>query len=634
LIVKPLDARNGKKLRIEDRMGRLAKQMFAFFASTLPANINPSEGVEREPLERSAAADPAEIAAWGKGRINDAAWSPIGELLAVGSAIGVAIYNRQSIEPICQIATTTPIQQVAFLGESELIATAADDAVSLWPMDDNTPLRKVIPHAQAPVSVAFSANAELVAVDTGAAINIHSVREGALLCSLPTATVGSAGCMAFAPDSQSIAVATGCLVQLWQLDRPELISTFGAGVNQVGPLAFAADGQTLITVSDREIRLWNVSDGALLRILISDLANVRRITISPDGRILAAAADSGIHLWRTEDGLLLRVLASLQARTLSLAFDPDSQNLMAAAGDALQIWRVHDGTEIYHLSGHWDSITSVAIAPDGHTFAAMAEEATLWHMSNGGDTFLHSFQVERRAGPASGIAFSPNSKYIALATDAQVQIRRVRDGSQVAMLAGGLAQGDGLVFSDDGQNVLTVSLDAVQIWRVRDGRLLQTLDTCTAGAYAITPAPDGQTLATVTDRAIQIWRVYDQRLIGSLHVDLDINGIALARQGRMLAVASDDAIQLWQVDPINLIEQQYTIEGRAQRVVFANNGELLASTWNSTVQIWNVRNGALLHTFTGHTDTVHSMAFSHDARMLISGSHDGTVRLWKCTPEA
>jgi WD40 repeat protein len=590
--------------------------------------------VEREPLDRLPATNPAQIAAWGKGRINDAAWSPVGELLAVGSALGVAIYNRLSIEPICQLATATPIHQVAFVGAGELIATATDDAISLWPMDGNAPLRTLISHAQAPVGVAFSADTEKVAVDTGAAINIHSVRDGALCCSLDTATVGGARCMVFAPDSQAIAVAAGGMAQLWQLDRPKQIGSFGADTEQVGTLAFAADGQTLITVSERAIRLWNVPDGALLRTLASDLANVRRVTISPDGRILAAAADSGIHLWRIEDGLLLRVLAAPQARTLSLAFDSDSQNLMTASGDALQIWRVQDGAEVYRLSGHWDSITSVAIAPDGQTLAAMAEEVSVWQMIAGADTFLHGFPVERCAGPASGIAFSPDSKYIASATDAEIQIRRVRDGSQVAVVAAGLAQGDGLVFSEDGQSLLTISLDAVQLWRVCDGALLQTLDTCTAGAYAITPAPDGRSLATVADRAIQIWRVQDQQLLESLDVALDINGIALAREGRMLAVASDDAIQLWQIDQITPIEQRYTIEAGAQRMVFSHNGELLASAWNATVQIWDARNGAPLHTFLGHTDTIHSIAFSHDGRMLLSGSHDGTVRLWNCRPES
>ena len=30
----------------------------------------------------------------------------------------------------------------------------------------------------------------------------------------------------------------------------------------------------------------------------------------------------------------------------------------------------------------------------------------------------------------------------------------------------------------------------------------------------------------------------------------------------------------------------------------------------------------------GHTDNVHSLAFSPDGKLLVSGSQDGTVKLW------
>jgi WD40 repeat protein len=240
---------------------------------------------------------------------------------------------------------------------------------------------------------------------------------------------------------------------------------------------------------------------------------------------------------------------------------------------------------------------------------------------------LHRFPFERHASRASGVAFSPNSQLLALATDAQVQLRRVRDGGLLFSLENGLAQRDGLVFSDDGQNLITVSPDAVRVWRIPDGALLRTLHASAAAIYAVALAPDGQALATVTDQTIQVWRVRDETLLDSLDVAIDINSVALACGGGMLAVASDDAIQVWQAGPI---AQRYTIEAGAQHLVFDATGELLVSTKDSTIQIWNVRDGSLLHTLSGHTDCVSSIAFSRDGRRLISGSYDGTMRLWNC----
>jgi hypothetical protein len=41
-----------------------------------------------------------------------------------------------------------------------------------------------------------------------------------------------------------------------------------------------------------------------------------------------------------------------------------------------------------------------------------------------------------------------------------------------------------------------------------------------------------------------------------------------------------------------------------------------------------VSTGALLCAFSGHTDSVRSVAFSPDGTLLVSGSEDGTIKLW------
>jgi WD40 repeat protein len=62
---------------------------------------------------------------------------------------------------------------------------------------------------------------------------------------------------------------------------------------------------------------------------------------------------------------------------------------------------------------------------------------------------------------------------------------------------------------------------------------------------------------------------------------------------------------------------------------FSPNGTLVAtSSRDHTARLWDAATGQLIHTLTGHTDTVNGVAFSPDGRLLATSSGDHTARLW------
>ena len=44
--------------------------------------------------------------------------------------------------------------------------------------------------------------------------------------------------------------------------------------------------------------------------------------------------------------------------------------------------------------------------------------------------------------------------------------------------------------------------------------------------------------------------------------------------------------------------------------------------------IWDAKNGTLLFTIQGRLGWVHSVSYSHDSAYILSGSSDGTIRVW------
>jgi WD40 repeat protein len=47
------------------------------------------------------------------------------------------------------------------------------------------------------------------------------------------------------------------------------------------------------------------------------------------------------------------------------------------------------------------------------------------------------------------------------------------------------------------------------------------------------------------------------------------------------------------------------------------------------VRVWDLQTAKELHCFTGHTEGVIGVALSPDGRYALSGSYDGTMRLWR-----
>ena len=56
---------------------------------------------------------------------------------------------------------------------------------------------------------------------------------------------------------------------------------------------------------------------------------------------------------------------------------------------------------------------------------------------------------------------------------------------------------------------------------------------------------------------------------------------------------------------------------------------IVSGSSDKTIQFWNAQTGVQVgNTLEGHTDSVYSVAFSPDGRYIVSGSDDKTIKVW------
>jgi guanine nucleotide-binding protein subunit beta-2-like 1 protein len=71
-----------------------------------------------------------------------------------------------------------------------------------------------------------------------------------------------------------------------------------------------------------------------------------------------------------------------------------------------------------------------------------------------------------------------------------------------------------------------------------------------------------------------------------------------------------------------------------QDVVISSDGQFgLSGSWDGTLRLWDLNAGTTTRRFIGHTKDVLSVAFSADNRQIVSGSRDKTIKLWNTLGE-
>jgi|EP00620_Florenciella_sp_RCC1587_P001542 guanine nucleotide-binding protein subunit beta-2-like 1 protein len=120
-----------------------------------------------------------------------------------------------------------------------------------------------------------------------------------------------------------------------------------------------------------------------------------------------------------------------------------------------------------------------------------------------------------------------------------------------------------------------------------------------------------------------------------------VTAIATTNEDATMVLSSsrDRSVLVWQVDGT---QEEYGFPRKSLRghshfvssVVISSDGQFaLSGSWDGSLRLWEIATGRTTRRFVGHTKDVLSVAFSTDNRQIVSGSRDKTIKLWNTLGE-
>ena len=594
-------------------------------------------------------------ARFGKGGITTIQFSPDGTLLAVGSRIGVWLYDVETGEEkslfaggMCDALRFSPDGRF-------LTASSEERLIQLWEIATEREVPLIDLYGSASVLRFSSDGKTLIGLSNSghAAITRLNIENGkGKTKHLKTGLFGIGlfssedfnGVYTMTRDKIAIGKRDG-MIQLWDVATRKKLSTLRGHVdlplqplnkpvhplfkrNWVLSVAFSPDGTRLASGStDTTVRLWDTTGDRDSMTLQKHTGPTNVLAFSPDGKMLASGStDKTVQLWDTTTGDPLATLTGHLNGINALAFSPDGNTLASGSTDGtIRFWDVAAGTPLdERITGHTQSMKTVAFFRDSSTLASAAfnGEITFWDVETAQKSAV---QNSGHRDWYSTIAFSPDgTKLVSAASEGSIifsgisitnpdnliRLTDVWTGDELATLPKHARE---LIFSPDNRTktVATTAGRDIRLWNTETGDelVIPVLDALSLGMHDNPPtilelafSPDGRWLVSgTTEGEIRMWDV---------------------ATGEALTVFAEPT------------EQENL--GHISALAFSPDRALLAAGTHGYIHLWDVHTGhkrSSIHTVhkrgrTTFHDRPGSLVFSPDGAILVSGQNSGTIQLW------
>ncbi len=378
----------------------------------------------------------------------------------------------------------------------------------------------------------------------------------------------------------------------------------------VADFVFSSDGSQVAAIDgEGNVHVWSLSDPTKPKTIGKHEGKFDRppsIAFAPDGKTLATAAGTTAKLWDIAGKEKHKHEQADRKSENDVLFSSDGQSLLVA-GDAggpdekphMKIWDVNTGSATNDSGKSKNPLHQLAAHPLEPTVAALDAQGktSIWNTTSGESMFTYDGD-----GPGTALAFSPDGQTLAVGggDDKNAFLHLVDVASQQpTKIEGHKDAVKAVAFSPDGEAVACLyknPKEKLRIFDVTTGEQVAELDATILSPDRLSFSPGGTFVAAIGRGGVYL---------------LDTSSPA---EGTKSPPKTEP-------DPVDM---KLAKERESKRLAAEAVEKKLVEALKGA-KLWQ---GKELATLSGHTKAVNAVAFSPKSKMLVSGSSDGTVKVW------
>ena len=643
--------------------------------------------------------DDSDVAEWalpegatarlGRGGVRDMAFSPDGQHFAVGTKIGLWLYDLPTLSPIALWETDRGyIDGVTFSPDSRWIASYTyRETLRVWDIQNESCIAEMEFKDQQdrwwlskPV---FSQDGERL-VAFGAykvKVQVWCPHTGTRLSETEMPSTYDVSPTCFSPDLRLLAGTsydrnnrTAEFIAVWDVETGEQVARLDWS-ERWGRLCFSPCGRFLAAGgSEGRLQVWDVETGSLQEAYTEDEDAQMYPYYPPEGGLIAAVffpSQSKIEIQYLEKGEKIDTFEH-KSKGSFVRFSESGTQLACTDSSEIKIWTKDRpiAQAFPTIQGHAWTVGSLVFTPDEKTLVT-----AYWQRN----TFFWDVSGQRAQRPTKkelpdrirDVYPTSSGKILAVGGDENIlevcEFGNSESIAEIPIPEPGLSSGTGTdALALTGQRLARAGGDRnIYVWEHTPSSNEMdesgNWETCAVlvghpeYVRALALSPDGKQLASISitrrpqERIALLWDVDAGEQMTQLPVTTPEQrgsrssdaGIAFSPNGDIIAGGFWNEIVFWDAtDGKTLMTIPQSEENqRPITLCFSPCGRYLAAgAWwqgglkKTSICLWEVATGKNIATFKGHTTDVQCFAFSQDGTLLVSGGHDGAIYLWDLTP--